>query len=89
MVPPKNKLGVIRITFNFVLSCLHSLAKAIGLVNEFDDVSMLCEAVQQSGCQAFVTEDLYQISEHEVGKLDRAREEIHKGSGCIHQFQSD
>ena len=35
----------IRITFIFFITCLHTLAKAIGLTNEFDDVSMMCETI--------------------------------------------
>jgi len=45
MVPPQYGLDSIRIAFNFFLTGLHSLAKAIGLANEFDDVRMMCEAI--------------------------------------------
>ena len=43
MVPSKDRLGVIRVPFNILLSCLHSLAKSIGLIIEFDDVRMMSE----------------------------------------------
>ena len=45
MVPPQYESDGIRITFIFFITCLHTLAKAIGLTYEFDDVSMMCETI--------------------------------------------
>ena len=70
MVPPQHELGVTRINFNFFLSWMHSLVKAIGFADEFNDVGMMSEAVQQSSRQAFVAEDLHPISELEIGSDD-------------------
>ncbi len=49
------------------METLSALAETIQLAEQFHNVGMVCQTVQQCGGQAFVSKDLYPIGEFEVG----------------------
>jgi hypothetical protein len=51
---------------------LGTLAKAIRLAEQFNDMSMMCQAIKQRGGQTFIAKDLNPISELEVGSNDQS-----------------
>ena len=51
---------------------LSPLSETIRLAEQFDNLSMMSEAIEQRGGQAFIAKDLHPIGELEIGGDDQS-----------------
>ena len=69
-----------RTTKSLSMLTLRTLTETIRLANQFDNMSMMGQAVKQSCGQAFIAKDLNPISELEVGGDDQSETFIKFGT---------
>ena len=65
---------------SFSMFTLRTLAEAIGLAEQFKDMSMMGEAVKQGGRQALISKDLHPISKFQVGGDDQGETLVEFGA---------